>query len=149
LLSKEFRGTIVLHHVLFSGNIKTFGRTLKWANEQLTKDELSKGLLAEDNNTRTAWYLAVKEGEAEVLDKLWEWAKGVLIKDELNNELLLANDDEEMSALHHVALSGKIQVLEKILKWANQQLTKEVLIKLLLAQNNQRQSACHVAKWLG
>jgi ankyrin repeat protein len=88
-------------------------------------------------------------GEVEVLDKLWEWAKGVLIRDEFSNELLLANDDKEISALHHAALSGKIQVIEKILKWTNEQLTKEVLIKLLLAQNNRRQSACHVAKWLG
>ena len=46
---------------------------------------------------------------------MWEWAKEVLNRDELNNILLLAKDDEEMTAIYHAIFSGNVQILER--KW--------------------------------
>jgi ankyrin repeat protein len=74
---------------------------MKWANGQLSKEDVNKLLLAEGKLRRTAWHVAVNKGEIEKIDELWEWAKEVLNSDELNNKLLLAIDDEGETALHH------------------------------------------------
>ena len=80
-------------------------------------------MLAQHNEKKTAWSMAVQEGKAKGLHKLWEWAKGLLNRDELNNILLLAKDDKEMTALHHATFNGNVQILERIWKWAIEQLT--------------------------
>jgi endo-1,4-beta-D-glucanase Y len=85
--------------------------------------------------------MAVQEGKAEFLDKLWEWAKEVLNRDELNNKLLLAKDDEEMTAFHRASVSGKMQTLERIWTWANEELTPEELKELILAENILKRTA--------
>ena len=63
---------------------------------------------------QNSWHVAVRKSKAEVLDKLWEWAKEVLNRDEMNNKLLLAKDDEEMTAFHHATFTGNLQILERI-----------------------------------
>jgi hypothetical protein len=53
------------------------------ANEQLTTVELKELVLARDYNMQIAWHLAVRWGRVGVLDRLWEWAKRDLNRDEL------------------------------------------------------------------
>jgi hypothetical protein len=50
-------------------------------------------LLAQNYFTHTAWQVAAKEGQLEVLKTLWEWAKNVLTQEELKN-MFLAKDVE-------------------------------------------------------
>ena len=40
---------------------------------------------------KTGWHIAAKNGQIELLHKLWEWAKEVLTPAELNN-MFLAED---------------------------------------------------------
>jgi ankyrin repeat protein len=62
---------------------------------------------------QTAWHLAVRWENVEVLDRLWEWSKGVKGRDELNNEFLLAEHDEEMKTAWHMAVEeGHTEELE-------------------------------------
>jgi hypothetical protein len=39
---------------------------------------------------KTAWHQAAEDGNTDGLVKLWVWAKNTLIREELQNELLLA-----------------------------------------------------------
>jgi len=48
----------------------------------------------------TAWHMAVYEGQIEVLQKLWEWAKEVLTQEDLNDMLYLAKDKYGKTAWH-------------------------------------------------
>jgi ankyrin repeat protein len=47
---------------------------------------------AKDRYGWTAWHVASKKGQIEVLDKLSEWSKEVLTQDEFWDMLLLAED---------------------------------------------------------
>ena len=101
-----------MHHATYNGNVQILERIWKWDNEQLSKEEINKLLLAQDNNRKTAWNMAVQKDKVEVLEKLWEWAKEVLNRDELNNKILLATNDEEKTALHHFTLGDSMHMLE-------------------------------------
>ena len=83
------------HHASLSGNLHILERIWKWANEQLTPQELKGVILAQNNHKRTAWTMAVQGGKADILEHLREWAKEVLNRDELNNKFLLAKCDEK------------------------------------------------------
>jgi len=50
----------------------------------------NKFLLAQDDMERTAWHMATKMGNSEILKKLWAWSKEKLNTDELKNNVLLA-----------------------------------------------------------
>jgi endo-1,4-beta-D-glucanase Y len=90
--------------------------------------------------------VAAEAGNAEVLEKVWEWVKEKLTTDELNTEFLLAKDDTEHTALHVAAIILNIESLEKIWKWAKSNLTTEKLItELLLAEDYQKKTAWLVA----
>jgi hypothetical protein len=82
-LAKDDEKMTAFLHASFTGKVEILEGIWKWANEQLTEEELNKLLLAQDIKRRTAWHLAAERGEVEVLDKLWEWAKEGLNKDEL------------------------------------------------------------------
>ena len=142
LLFGNEREKTVLH---FTENVQKLERICKWTNEQLSQGELHKIMLAQDYKKRTAWNKAVQRGKADVVDKLWEWAKEVLNREELSNKLLMAKDDEEMTAFHHASFSGNLQILERIWMWANEQLTPEELKGLLLDQNIHRRTAWNMA----
>jgi uncharacterized protein YfeS len=64
-----------------------------------TAEQLKTLCLNQDKYGDTAWTLAVQRSKAEVLDKLREFAKEVLNRDELNNKLLLAKDEGENTVL--------------------------------------------------
>jgi coenzyme F420-reducing hydrogenase alpha subunit len=57
-------------------------------------------------------------------DRLWEWAKEVLNRDELKE---IASSEKKKTLFHHAALIDNLQILERILKLANEQLTTEEL----------------------
>jgi endo-1,4-beta-D-glucanase Y len=135
----------VISRAAFNGDEEIFERVWTWANEQLTKEELKELVLAQDCKKQTAWYRAVECGKVEEIDKLWEWGKGNLNRDELNNEFLLAKDYTKSTALHQAIFQKKVDILERIWKWANEQLTQEELIQLLLAENEQKETAWHLA----
>ena len=97
----------VLYHAKYGGDVQILERIWKWANVQMTKEELNKFLLAQGDERRTAWYGAANRGNLEVLEKLWEWAKEFINCDELKNKLLLAEDDDGMTALHHATYRAK------------------------------------------
>jgi len=46
-----------------------------------TEDINSKLLLATDNKGKTAWHWAACEGNLDVLQKFWNWAKEKLTKE--------------------------------------------------------------------
>ena len=70
-------------------------------NEQLTPGKLIKFLLVPDNYMQTAWHFAADWSLVEVLDRLWEWAKEVVNRDELDKKLLLAKDERENTLLNY------------------------------------------------
>jgi hypothetical protein len=53
LLAKDDEEMTAIHHATLSGNVQIFERILKWANVQLTPEELSKLLFAEDIHRKT------------------------------------------------------------------------------------------------
>ena len=57
-----------------------------WANDKLTPEKLIKFLLAHDIIKQIAWHFAADWSIVEAIDRLWEWAKEVLNRDELNNK---------------------------------------------------------------
>ena len=46
----------VLYHAKYGGDVQILERIWKWANVQMTKEELNKFLLAQGDERRTAWY---------------------------------------------------------------------------------------------
>jgi len=63
-------------------------------------------LLGTDKNGRTAWHYAAKWGNSENLQKVREWAKENLTKEERNNKLLLSTDKDGRTAWHYAAIIG-------------------------------------------
>ena len=74
---------------------------MEMGNEQLTPGKLIKVLLVPDNNMQTAWQFAADWSIEEALERLWEWAKLVLNRDELNKKLVLAKDEGENTVLNY------------------------------------------------
>ena len=52
-------------------------------------------LLDTDNMGRTAWHLAVREGNIQLLHKIWETAEEYLTAWKINNKFLLAQTIRE------------------------------------------------------
>jgi len=92
-----------LHHASHSGNLQMLERIWNLAKEQLTPEDLNKLLLAQDYQRRTAWHVASKRCDVEILVKFRKWAEKVLNTDELNNNLLLAEGKLEETVLHHAS----------------------------------------------
>jgi hypothetical protein len=109
-------------------------------------DTLIRLLLAQDDNTPTAWHLAAVCGNIQVLQKLWEWAKEKLTTEDLNNKLLLAKDKRGQTAWHVAAECGNLELLQRLCEWAKEVLTAEVMSdELLLARDDNKQTFLHVA----
>jgi endo-1,4-beta-D-glucanase Y len=80
------------------GNLQVLEKLWKCANENITREEINKLLLATDNMGKTAWHAAAENGGLDVLQKIWEWAKENLTCEEMNNKLLLATDNTGKTA---------------------------------------------------
>ena len=52
---------------------------------------------------RTVWYRAAEQGNSEILQKVWDWAKEKLTTQEINNKMFLGTDKEGRSAWHMAA----------------------------------------------
>jgi endo-1,4-beta-D-glucanase Y len=85
-------------------------------------------------------------GHLDVLQKIWEWAKRNLTKEETKNKLLLAADKRGNTVWHVAAERGNLAVIEKLWEWAEENLTKEeIKNKLLLATDRRGKTLWHVA----
>jgi len=77
--------------------------------------------LSKDSNDQTAWHIAATEGHVAVLEKLWDWAKELLLKpEELRSDVFLSKDKYGQTAWHMAASKGNVEVLEKLWDWANE-----------------------------
>ena len=74
-------------------------------------------LLGIHNKGWTASHVATKLGNLEILQQVWEWAKGKLTTDEINYELLLGMDSEGWTAWHVAAIRGNLEMLQEIWEW--------------------------------
>jgi DNA phosphorothioation-dependent restriction protein DptG len=87
------------------------------ANENLTKEEVNKLLLATDNAGRTVFHEATKSFNEEVYQGILNWAKKNLTKEEVNKLLLPTNNAGR--TVFHVAAEGYLLALfQGILNWA-------------------------------
>ena len=71
-------------------------------------------LLGTGKNGRTAWHYAAKRGNTEILQNVWEWAKGNLTTEEINNKLLLGTNIARRTAWHRAAERGNSEILQKV-----------------------------------
>jgi endo-1,4-beta-D-glucanase Y len=59
------------------------------------------------------------------MQKIWDWAKENLTREEMRNEMLLRTDNKGRTAWHLAAYIGKQDVMQKIWDWAKEKLTTE------------------------
>ena len=76
--------------------------------------------------------MAAERGISEILQKVWEWAKENLTKEEINDKLLLGTDKYGRTAWHYAAMRGDSEILKKRWEWAKENLTKEEINNKLL-----------------
>ena len=68
-----------------------------------------------EENGNTAWHMAAFCGTAEVLERLWDWAKELQLNpEEIKNDVYLLKDKDGETALHMAALLGEVEVLERL-----------------------------------
>ena len=72
--------------------------------------------LDRDESRRTAWPNASEKGQIELLNKLWEWAKDLLISEEIQN-IFLARDESKRTAWHMALEEGHIDVFHNLWEW--------------------------------
>jgi len=89
-------------------------------------------LLATDNMGNSVWHVAADWGTPEILQKVWEWAKEKLKREEISNKLLLATNKKGRTVWHIAAEWGKPEMLQNLWDWAKGELTTEEINKLLL-----------------
>jgi len=75
-------------------------------------------LLGTVKDEMSAWHYAVEGANSEILQKLYEWAKENLTKEEINNKLLLGTDKHGMTAWHYAAIWGNTEILQNVWEWA-------------------------------
>jgi precorrin-6B methylase 2 len=95
--------------------------------------------------------MAAKKGQIEVLNKLRDWAKEILIQEELKS-MFLACDKFKRTAWHMAAEKGRIaaqmvriEVLHKLNDWAKNVITQEELKNMFLGKVNFKRTAWHMA----
>jgi len=67
------------------GQIRYFTNSMGMAEEKLTTQEINNKLLLGTNyKGRTAWHLAARERNLEILQKVWEWDEEKLKTEEIN-----------------------------------------------------------------
>jgi hypothetical protein len=67
----------------------------------------------------TAWRVAAKQGNPEILHKIWAWARKKLTTEKTNNEMLLAEDNIRMNAWQVAVKQGNVEFLQDLLEWYN------------------------------
>ena len=61
----------------------------KWAQENLTKEELNKLLLATDHERMIAWHVVAMQGKLEIFQKIWNLFEQDLPVEEKKNKFYL------------------------------------------------------------
>jgi hypothetical protein len=80
-------------------NTEVFDILWGWVKMELTTGVLNNQfILVKDDTERTAWHVAAKVGNSEVIQKLWECAEEKLTSNKL--KLWLAKDDRECTDWH-------------------------------------------------
>jgi ankyrin repeat protein len=82
-------------------------------------------LLSSECSGNAALYWAAFNGKPDVLQKIWDMAKGILTTEEIKNKLLSSTDIYGRRALHWAALSGKTNTLQKLFDVAKDILTTD------------------------
>jgi ankyrin repeat protein len=141
---------LTLHTAADEGNAAIIEFILDSLQEAEHTDTINKLLIAEDKERHTAWHLAARRCNTEVLEILWNCSKNKLTREDLKGKLLLAMDCEGQTAWHLAAEGGNTEALQKIWKSAKETLTTEELgNNFLLAQNREKETAGHVAAKMG
>jgi hypothetical protein len=100
-------------------------------------DTLLKFLLAKDDERKTAWFIAKKRGNVQLLEKLWFWAKEELTKEDIKNEFLLGTDSDGNAACHLAGKEHNLEILRKVWEWnEGKPTTEEINNKFLLGTGN-------------
>ena len=145
LLAKDYCGNTAWLQALQSCNISVMWKLWLWYKQELTREEFNNSvLLGKNARGQTALHLAVKGGETEIIQQVWETAE----KEQVNfrDNFLLAEDKDGNTAWLLAANEGNVKVLEKLWDLAKKELTTEELKnKLLLAKNGEQQTALHLA----
>ena len=82
-------------------------------------------LLGTDKDGKTAMHYAATWGNSDILQKLWEWAKENLTREEINNNLLLDTDKDGRTTWHRAAEWGNSEILQNVWMLAKENLTTE------------------------
>jgi len=137
---------MVLYHAACEGNANIIGFLLDSLQEADHINYLEQLLLAQYKGRQTAWHVAGKWGNVQVLQKLWDWGKEKLKTEELHKKYLLARDNSGKTAWHVAAEEGKLEVLQQLREWAKKGLkAEEFNDKFLLARDCNEQTFLHVA----
>jgi len=112
---------------------------------------LSKEILFNQNHRgEIIWHVAARNGQLDVLQKTWDWAKQNLTRQELKENLLLATDRDKNTAWDLAAEMGQLDILQRIWEWAKENLTtEEISNKLLLATDQKGRTILHLAAEMG
>jgi hypothetical protein len=136
----------IVYQAACEGNANIIGFLLDSLQEAEHTNTLVQLLLAQYKGRQTAWHVAGKCGNIQVLQKLWNWGKEKLTGEDLNNKYLLARDSKGKTAWHVAAEKGKLEVLQQLWEWAKKELKAEELNdKFLLARDGNEQTFLHVA----
>ena len=140
----------LLHRTASEGNANIIGFLLDSAQAAEDTDTVNKLLLAQDEERRTALYQAVFWRNIQVLEKIWECAKGNLTTEEIKNKLLLGTDNKGGTAWHIAVRRGRSEILQQLWKWAKEKLTTdEINYELLLGTGNEGWTDWQVAEIRG
>jgi ankyrin repeat protein len=69
--------------------------------------------LSKNTNERTAWHMAIEEGQTELLHKLWAWAEDLQTPEDLKT-MFLDKDEYKTNAWHIAPLKGQIELVHEI-----------------------------------
>jgi hypothetical protein len=139
-------GEMVLYHAACEGNASIIGFVLASLQEAEHTDSLIQLLVAQYKGRQTAWHVAGKCGNIQVLQKLWEWGEKILTKEDFHKKYLLARNSNGKTAWHVAAEQGTLEVLQQLREWAKEGLiSKEFNDKFLLARDRNEQTFLHMA----
>jgi hypothetical protein len=84
----------------------------------LTREDVKyKLLLHTDELGETAWQVAAKYGELDLLQKIWEWAKRNMETGEIKNNLLLDTRGKLETVWQVAARRDKLELFQNIWEW--------------------------------
>jgi hypothetical protein len=102
---------LILHRAVVECNANIVTILLDSLQAAEHTDTLVQLLLAQDDEGKTAWFVAIERGNLQVLEKLWECAKEKLTTEEINSNLLLATQCEGRAVFRMAAEWGEIEIL--------------------------------------